>query len=196
LKDLLIICEKLQHFDEAYEVIDVLMELGEDVQSWREYIAALKIQALDISDEEKAKRLYKMSEVVIIQRVWLEFCLNKKIDFDAKKLSKFEAKKIWDLIWNFEDKKLFELESIAYKVKLIGDIYRAKGIWQDDKSCEIFELDILRVLAKNSFKDAKLIFEYRCSSCNTILPLFFTRCPSCNALGQIEIEPIIAKEKS
>ena len=106
-----------------------------------------------------------------IQRFW-------EIVLKTKSISNYI-----DILWNIENIPLDSLKNN----KQILDIYRAKGIIDDDVECDIFELESLRVINKYSNKIANLGFKYRCSSCQGIYPFEVFRCPSCAELGKINL---------
>ncbi len=87
-----------------------------------------------------------------------------------------------DLLWNIQEKNMPEVEAIKSH-KQIADIYRAKGLISDDCECEIFELELLRIVRKDSHKKADLGFKYRCDFCQGIFPFESHRCPNCAEVG-------------
>ena len=84
-----------------------------------------------------------------------------------------------DMLWLFDDKNV-PLQQI--KDKAILDIYRAKGLVMDDQSCDIFELENMRILKQHSHIQVDLDFEYRCHSCKQIFPFENARCSHCGEL--------------
>ncbi len=85
-----------------------------------------------------------------------------------------------DLLWNLPPPQ--NIEAIKSH-KQIADIYRAKGQLDDNEECEIFELEVLRILGKDSSKKADLGFKYRCDFCQGIFPFESHRCPNCAEVG-------------
>lgn len=85
-----------------------------------------------------------------------------------------------DLLWNLPPPP--NMEAIKSH-KQIADIYRAKGQLNDNCECEIFELEVLRILGKDSRKKADLGFKYRCDFCQGIFPFESHRCPNCAEVG-------------
>lgn len=84
-----------------------------------------------------------------------------------------------DILWQFEAKEV-PLDSINRKEIL--DIYRAKGFIVDKESCDIFELENMRILKQYSHLYVDLDFEYRCHSCKHIFPFENMRCSHCGEL--------------
>ena len=85
-----------------------------------------------------------------------------------------------DLLWHLPPPQ--NMETIKSH-KQIADIYRAKGQLNDNEECEIFELEVLRILGKDSSKKADLGFKYRCDFCGGSFPFESHRCPNCAEVG-------------
>ena len=83
----------------------------------------------------------------------------------------------------------------AESAKQIADIYRAKGLIDDDCECEIFELETLRILRKHSHKRANLGFKYKCKSCQGIFPFDSHRCQNCAEVGEMSVVVEIVEDK-
>ena len=79
--------------------------------------------------------------------------------------------------------------------KQIADIYRAKGLINDEMECEIFELEALRILRKYSHKRADLGFKYRCAFCSSSFPFETHRCPTCSEVGGMNLVLEILQNK-
>lgn len=103
-----------------------------------------------------------------------------------------DAKNYIDLLWNVPPPQ--NIEAIKSH-KQIADIYRAKGLIDDDCECEIFELEILRILRKHSHKRANLGFKYKCKSCQGIFPFDSHRCQNCAEVGEMSVVVEIVEDK-
>lgn len=90
-----------------------------------------------------------------------------------------------DLLWKLDIPRR-QVESLQ-KNKQIADIYRAKGMIRDGVECDIFELEVLRILQKDSQKMADLSFKYRCDFCQGTFPFLSHRCPNCAEVGGISV---------
>ncbi|MDL0082193.1 hypothetical protein NYG90_05820 [Helicobacter sp. XJK30-2] len=59
---------------------------------------------------------------------------------------------------------------------------------KDSRICiEIFELEVLRVLAEHSTQRGELSFEYRCHHCKNLFPFDSYRCPICAKMGEMDL---------
>lgn len=94
-------------------------------------------------------------------------------------LSQDQVNNMIDTLWDFERKDV-PLEYITNPQIL--DVYRAKGWIYDEKTCEMFELDNMRILQRYCKFQTTLNFEYRCHNCNNIFPFENPRCPHCGEL--------------
>lgn len=178
--------EILGEYKNALSVVSCLEELDEKVDEVKKYIQILILindSLMPLNQREiemlRINKTSKITEKIIlnyfktynIQRFW-------EIMLESKNISNYI-----DILWNIENIPLDSLKNN----KQILDIYRAKGIIDDDVECDIFELESLRVINKYSNKIANLGFKYRCSSCQGIYPFEVFRCPSCAELGKIDL---------
>lgn len=178
--------EILGEYKNALSVVSCLEELDEKVDEVKKYIQILILindSLMPLNQREiemlRINKTSKITEKIIlnyfktynIQRFW-------EIILESKNISNYI-----DILWNIENIPLDLLKNN----KQILDIYRAKGIIDDDVECDIFELESLRVINKYSNKIANLGFKYRCSSCQGIYPFEVFRCPSCAELGKIDL---------
>lgn len=178
--------EILGEYKNALSVVSCLEELDEKVDEVKKYIQILILindSLMPLNQREiemlRINKTSKITEKIIlnyfktynIQRFW-------EIMLKTKSISNYI-----DILWNIENIPLDSLKNN----KQILDIYRAKGIIDDDVECDIFELESLRVINKYSNKIANLGFKYRCNSCQGIYPFEVFRCPSCAELGKIDL---------
>jgi len=189
LKKLLIINEKMLDFKSAYETLEPLEELGIDIQKERAYLKTKLIKNRDKIDE----LLYIHREIYKIDRLLIEYLINKDIDKLYENLELFDVKNSIDLFWHLDESKInFD---IIKTHKILTSVFSAKG-FNLKNSSEIFELAILIDL--NSFNnnqtDATLDFKYECKSCFEIFPFYFDRCPNCLNLFEFDLKLSIKKK--
>lgn len=131
-----------------------------------------KIQRLD---EMKAKQP-KLTKIIL---TYFKSVSHSLFWEQANTLNQEQVNNMIDILWDFERKDV-PIEQITHPQIL--DVYRAKGWICDEKACEIFELDNMRILQRYCKFQTTLNFEYRCHSCNNIFPFDNPRCPHCGEL--------------
>ena len=195
LQHLLLIFQNLKEYQRAQEVLDALEELDEDTIKERIYLDILQIINDPIlSFEKKSNQLFdKYIQNEKLQRIVVNFLIkfNKKLFWE--KIEHFEPMKIIDMLWylDFEDIDWTKVNSN----KTLKEIYSAKGFILDDvKESNIFELNAL-ISIKNSTVSSSLDlnFEFLCSKCKKIHPIYESRCPHCNELLSLKVEPKLGK---
>lgn len=180
--------ETLGEYSNALEVVSCL----EEVESGA--------TAVDKAKLENVKNYIKMLVLVndsLMSSALREREILKAMAFGAQKIAlqyflQHNIRRFWeiimseknlhnyvDLLWNLPPPNIEAIKSN----KQIADIYRAKGLINDDCECEIFELEILRILGKDSHKKADLGFKYRCDFCGGSFPFESHRCPNCAEVG-------------
>jgi len=194
LKHLLLIFQNLNEYNRAQEVLDALDELDEDTIKERIYLNILQI--IDnpvLSFEKKSTQLYN------------NFVVNKKLErVVANYLIKFNKKLFWENIEQFSPMKIidylwyFDFDDIDWdKVsssKMLTEIYSAKGFINTAKQSDIFELNTLISVKNSSVKsELDLNFEFICSKCKKTHPIYESRCPHCNDLFSLMVEPKLGK---
>ncbi|MEA3383451.1 MAG: tetratricopeptide repeat protein [Campylobacterota bacterium] len=196
LKHLLLVFQNLKDYDKASEVLDALQELEEDVVKEKIYINILKtINDPLLSFEKKSQQLYNNFIVnKKLERVVADYLVkfNKKLFWEN--IEKFNILKIIDLLWyfDFDDIDFDKVESN----ELLQDIYSAKGYINRSKGSKQFELSIL-ISTKNSTSKVELDlnFEFICSKCKKIHPIYESRCPHCHEILTFISEPKLAKAR-
>lgn len=172
--------ETLGEYKSAYEVISCLEELSGKMEFEKNYLKILSF----IHSSTAAPSLIKREILQInkiqkgCEKIVLNYLKNNDLACFWELLGK--QKNIYefiDLAWNLNmpDEKILQNKGIA-------DIFRAKGQIKDEISCDIFELEALRVINSSSNKKANLGFKYRCKTCQQIYPFEQLRCGSCGAL--------------
>ncbi|MBL0686975.1 MAG: tetratricopeptide repeat protein [Sulfurospirillum sp.] len=194
LKYLSVCYEKLKEYNRAIEVLDSLEELGAEVEKQRYYLISLSIKYdYKLSDKDKLKKLVTMlKHAPFIERKIFEFWQITKMKVDLKLFKKFEHKKLLDLLW-VADIEWFDISK--YKIPLLQEISSARGLVKEKcKNYTYFELEVLSNLQSVGYKKVSLNFEYICNECKNSFPLHSHRCPNCQAIASINIEPNITKE--
>jgi len=194
LNYLLIINEKLKDYQSANDTIECLEEIGANVKKEKIYIKTLSIINDPIeSFEKKSEKLYKLlQDNPDIQRLVGEFYLqfNKKIFWEH--IDQFDFKKMVDLMWylNFDD---IDFDKVAQN-KFLNELYNAKGYLNTLKHSSDFVFDILIALNNHDHKiPASIDFEFMCSSCKQIHPIYDTRCPHCHGILTLEVKYNLVK---
>ncbi|MFA9374164.1 MAG: tetratricopeptide repeat protein [Poseidonibacter sp.] len=191
---LLIIYEKLKDFEKAKEVATCLEELNKNMQKDKIYLDSLIIINDPISSyEKKTNLLYETyKEHKIIERIFVQFLLQFNKTFFWEHVEDFKTKNIIDLMWylNFDD---IDFDKV-YKNDYLVQIYNAKGYIDNLKHSDDFVFDILILLNKHEHKiNATLNFEFICSSCKQVHPIYDTRCPHCHDILSFNVRHNLAK---
>ena len=194
LKYLTVSYEKLKEFDRSLEALDALEEMGADVEAQKAYVKAKGILAdKSLTNEVKLAALRELKEkFALAQRMVFEFWLKHDLPIDWEEVGTFEVMKIVDLLW-YLDPYLVRPEAVT--APLARAVFKARGYGITSDACEVFELEVLGKLQEAGYKNAGLSFSYFCDACKQTFPVHFYRCPSCHALGSVNIEPIITKER-
>ena len=195
LKHSLIINEKLKEYKSANDIIDCLEEVGVDVEKDRIFIQTLTIINDPIeSYEKKSDKLYEIfKENPLIQRLAAKFYLQYKKDFFWDHVNEFDFKKLVDLMWylNFDD---IDFDKVAQN-KFLNEMYNAKGYLKTLKHSDDFAFDILIALNEHEHKiPATIDFEFICSSCKHLHPIFDTRCPHCHNILTFNVKHHLTKD--
>ena len=195
LNFLLIIHEKLNEFEQAKEVSYCLEELNENMKRNLSYLNCLIIINDPVkSYEQRSVKLYEIfQKEKYIQRLFAEFLLQFNKPFFWNHINEFDTKYFMDLMWflNFED---IDFDSIKDN-KFLNELYTAKGYLDTIKHSDDFVFDILIALNKHEHKiNATLNFEFICSSCKNIHPIYDKRCPHCHNILTFNVKHNLAKE--
>jgi tetratricopeptide (TPR) repeat protein len=194
LKSLIYLYEKLKEYDKYEEVLESLNELQIDTTKENIFLNTLKI--IDdplLSYDEKTITLDKIVEDnKLVERVYLEFLLKFNKEYFFKNINSFDISKIIDLMWHlhFDD---IDFDNIKNN-SLLQELYSAKAYINSTDRSDIFEFNVL--IATNSYKNninIDLNFDFMCSSCKKIHPIYNTRCPHCNDILTLKVKPILSK---
>ncbi len=195
LKYLLVINEKLKDFISAKDALDCLEELDVDVKKEKIYIKTLSIINNPVdSFEKKSLKLHKiLKENPFIQRPIAKFLLQYNKKFFWKILDEFDFRKLIDLMWylNFDD---IDFDKVVEN-EFLNELYNAKGYINTLDHSKDFVFDILIALNKHDHKiPATIDFEFICSSCKNIHPIYDSRCPHCHSILTFDIKHNLVKD--
>ncbi len=188
-----LIYEKLQQFQEAKEIIEILNNLHEDV-SWLEL--HLNIQELKnkVFDPEKK---YALLEELLKKSSLKWPILRELFRINPKRAWSFYEEKYFpfllDILQNLTPPSL----EILKKSVNLQKLYTIKGqlLYNCTKESDNFSLELLYHAYMQGFKEGELEFVYICSHCKSRYPLEFGRCPNCHKAYKLQIEVEIAKKK-
>ena len=192
LKSLMQTYEKMGEYQKAIEVLECLNEAQGDFSSLQKYQTYFYLMTLLQSHliplQKKIKNAIIISKAhLFLERMVLKFLKSNdpksfwELAFKAK-----ETRNYIDLFFSFEKEKLPDQ---IYQHHQIFEIFVAKGYFESNKPCEVFELEVLRCLQKSN-KEISLAFEYRCNHCKKIFPFDSVRCPDC---GELDLMDLILK---
>ncbi len=192
LKILLVILERLKEYAGSIEVLEALEELGENVAVERSFLEALLIiEDPKIQESEKiAKLTTHLQKYPHTAHIILEFLFFRSSDDAWKLLKSCEIEDIMDILWNIP-KQNMNFEALDH-ITILKELYTAKGWLDESEGSDIFELDVL-IKLRDKKAIADLSFEYACSNCKQIFPIYFHRCPGCMTSNSCKIEPILSK---
>lgn len=194
LQHLLLIYEKLKEFDKASEVLESLDELEVDIIRDKIYIETLKIINHPIlSYEKKTAQLYSLFKLnKIIERLFVQFLIMYNKDFFWDHVNEFDVSKFTDLMWyqNFDDINFDKVSSNSF----LEELYNAKSYLNNLKHSKDFDLDILMLLNTHEHETkADLDFEFICTTCKHVHPIYESRCPHCHGILKFKVKHILSK---
>ena len=179
LRDLLLLYEKMGRLQDALAVGEILQELGESSLD-RAYIQGLI--ALKQCDTDRLLQLYQAYPQLL--RLVFEYLFQNDHALAWHNLRPNDYMKIVDILWHLPKEK------IQTDHPFLQELYSAKGYVRLAEESQIFAFDLLLHYPK-----AELEFEYVCTTCKSIYPFAFYRCPQCTTIGSCEIEMIITQKK-
>lgn len=190
LKDLLLIFQSLKEFNRAKEILEALDELDEDIVKESIYLNILQIiNDPLLSFEKKSNQL--LNNFLInkkLERIVATYLIKFNKQLFWENIKEFEPMNIVDLLWylDFED---IDWEKVSNNITL-QEIYSAKGYILDGvKKSKNFELNSL-IAVKNSIikSDLDLNFEFICTKCKKVHPIYESRCPHCSDILSLIVE--------
>lgn len=180
-------CENLGEYQNALDAVSCLEELEQDVKNLRDYILVLMIinDSLMPLERRESKILQIKTTNVATNRVILNFLKSYNINTFWKLIVKYDSILGYiDILWHISNPEL----ELFRDHKEICDVYRARGIINDNESCDTFELEVLRIMNKHSNRKATLEFKYKCKACQSVYPFEISTCPTCNEFGNISLK--------
>ena len=191
---LLITYEKLNEYDNAYEVIESLEELRVNITKEKIFINSMQIINDPINSfDKKCNQLLELLKTdSFIQRVVVQYLLQFNKTAFWKNIELFDTSSLIDLLWylSFDD---IDFDAVSEN-RLLSELYTAKGYINEANSSDTFEINILIMLQKDkNNSQADLNFEFICKKCKNIFPIYENRCPHCHEILSFQIEPEITR---
>jgi lipopolysaccharide biosynthesis regulator YciM len=178
LKLLLVVDDKLKNYDEMENIIEIFEELEVDVSKEKGYVMFQK--AMFEMNKEKLKEIYK--EYPYLKRSYIRYMINLNPKEVFEEIEEDDVYEMLDIFYNYDN--------LPAKNSALIQIKAAKKELQTTIKSPVFELEVLKYLPKNL---ADLEFEYICSNCKHIYPIYEERCPNCKELFTLKVEPVISE---
>jgi lipopolysaccharide biosynthesis regulator YciM len=192
LKILLVILERLKEYGDSVDVLDSLEELGENVSLERSFLETFLI--IEDPKTQETQKIEKLTEHLKnhphTAHIILEYLFFKSSHDAWKLLREAPIKEMIDVLWNIP-KQHMNFEAIDH-IKTLQDIFTAKGWIDESEGSDIFELDVL-IKLRDKKGIADISFEYACTHCKQIFPVYFHRCPGCLSINSCKVEPILSR---
>jgi len=194
LKYLLIIYEKLKDFSNTKDVLESLTQLEQNVELENIYINTLEIMnnSTMTFDEKSNKLLELFYNNQSIHRLVIDFLIKFNKTLFWKNYDKFNLIEIIDLLWylDFNDIDFDIVENNLF----LQNLYSAKGYINKPHNSDIFELNVLNSTNNSTIKvNLDLNFDFICTKCKKLHPIFDTRCPHCNSILTLKVKPQLTK---
>jgi tetratricopeptide (TPR) repeat protein len=185
------IYEKLNMFKEAYEVLDILALLNEDVKRLKLNLIVSKLNTKSL--EEKKEILLKLiNDTKKYKWVVLRELFKIEPELAWSYYKKEDFKKLVDILYKLK-KEQIDLDIISNDFCL-NSLYFIKGyLNKNQKGCDIFAINLVASAKEANFNKARLNFIYICSRCKQKYPLYFNRCPNCHRAFKAQIEITIGE---
>lgn len=174
--------DALECIEEIYDSQGAQGHLSRTIALNKAYLCTLLlIAAHDVNLETKIKQLQDIkNKEPKCEKIILNFfkSINHTLFWEEVSHAHNIANLV-DILWQFEE------EQVPFghiQNKAICDVYRAKGFILDDESCQVFELENMRILKRYCTFSVDFAFEYRCHSCKHIVPFENARCSHCGEL--------------
>jgi len=193
LRYLIMVYEHLHQYDKALDVLGPLSELGESLTLDKIYLECLSlIRSPNIGTDEKVQKLLALyREHHVLDYLIFEYLFRHHTETAWAHLDLTRAERISDILWQLPS-NVCDLDIIT-RNGYLRELFSASGVVNLAEGSTIFELDVLIKLRHHEKSVATLQFEYLCGECKQIYPFVFHRCPHCNALDSVVIEPLLTK---
>jgi len=188
--------EQLREYERAKEVLDILKNLGENIDKYTSHLELEIILKEPKSVDLKFKEISNLLSTHPYKWVLLRelFKLNAKRAWSYYSNSEF--KNLIDMLWKLD---IIQLNfDIIAKHNSLKKLYWAKDFLEDnsfeDKE-SIFALDLITSAKESGFNKGELSFKYNCSKCKNTFPIMMYRCPNCNSVYSFNIEVLVDKRR-
>jgi len=191
LRYLLLVYEYMRDFDAAFEVLEPLDELENDIELDAHYLRAMKLLSdHNISADKKAVQLLNIyKQDGDLAYMVFEYLFRVNPAYAWKNFDGSKARLLVDILWVVDSDKL-DLDIIS-KNSFLKELYTARGDIKEVSKSSVFEFDVLINLENKS--NATLNFEYICDACKQVFPFVFHRCSSCHAIDTVDVEISLVK---
>ncbi len=194
LYELELLYEKLNEFDKAREVLEVLEAQGEQVQKEKIALDILEIKHSKIPKEQQFEEIVKIyreyGHILALRELFL---LDPQSAWGYYSESEFQ--KIVDILWKLKI-NMVDLDIISKDIPL-QQLYYVKGVIDGEAEGKsgIFAIDLLASAKAAGNESGDLAFIYICQSCKHSYPLPFSRCPNCHRVYNYKIEVVIEESR-
>ncbi len=195
LNALLIIYQKLNEYDKAMEILNVLDELGEDIELEKTYIKTLEILNSPVIsyDKRSAILLDIFEQNTLIQRLVIEFLIKFNKQLFWNNIQHFNIINCIDILWHLDFNDINY--DIVSQYPILEELYTAKGYIDTSDHSDIFEFMVLISIQKSPIKmEIDLNFEFMCTKCKKTHPIYESRCPHCNGILTFIVEPKLSRK--
>lgn len=168
-------------FDKTFNQYEKL-QFEQDLVLNKAYLNTLLIiNDSSISIAQKIKQLEKIkSTTPKLEKIILLFFFNTNRSLFWGHINhSCNVDSMIDILWSVPKDEVAFDRILNEKAR---DVYRAKGYIADDKECEKFELENMRLLRRYCSIPVTMTFEYQCNSCKHIAPFENHRCAQCAEL--------------
>lgn len=194
LKYLTVAYEQLQEYVKAEEVLDSLEELGAKVDMQRTYLKALEtIKESHFKESQKVEKLLELCQTApFLKRKVFEYLQENGIKIESSFFETLSSVDMIDLLW-YVDPMVYDI--LTCKDPLVQQIAMARGLrpYAVLESEAPFAIDVLGKLQSIGYDKASLGFEYLCSECKQVFPIYFYRCPHCQSINTVTIHTRLTK---
>lgn len=197
LRYLVVIYERLQRFDDALDLLESLDEMGENIAIEKQYFKLQNILThKKMSTESKTKRALQLYRVELVRPIFtFLFRYNNEVAWEH--LTEENVAPLMDMLWSVhEDKTNFEA---VKRLPSLTALYAAKGYIGEEshEQTGMFAIDCINNTYSDYKENLDIQFEFICTSCKEITPLFSVRCPHCLSLLTLEVQstPLVKGEE-
>jgi tetratricopeptide (TPR) repeat protein len=194
LEYLLVIYEKLKDYPKAKDVIESLKELNINIEQEEIFISTLQIidDSILSFEEKSLKLLDTFNNNKIIERLVVEFLLKYNKELFWKNIDKFNLSTTMDLLWylDFNDINFNIVDNNIF----LQELFSAKNHINNATISDIFEFNVLISTNNSNISvNIDLNFDFICSKCKKLHPIYDNRCPHCNSILTLKVKPQLSK---